>query len=841
LHAHVEGAAAESGFPDRAVDTINRPSFREGLMATATLGTVLRHLHHLGPTRAGEDVSDGQLLDRFRRGRDEAAFALLLRRHGPAVLGVCRRVLRHEQDADDAFQATFLVLVRHADSVRATDSLASWLYAVALRTARRAKLDAARRRTREQRAAAMPTQQTPAEHDCRELRALLDEEIAALPEKYRAPLVLCHLEGRTNAEAARALRLPLGSLSKLLARARGLLRGRLLRRGVALSAAGLIALLAGQAGAVPPALARATLATALGGLTGAAVAAQVAALADGVTRTLFAGKLKTRLLGLAVLALLAGGGWFALGQQTAGAPGGEAPKQHPAAAEKDPPRDKEPPRPDRMQLDEVKGRLLRRNGGSDKSEAAVAAGLAWLVKQQQEDGHWALDGPAMKNDTAGTAFGLLPLLGAGHAHADEKGPFAKNVRRGLDFLIDKQGKDGDLGGGTYAHALATVALCDAFALTGDPKLKAPAERALDYIVRGQHKQGGWRYAPRTEGDLSVTVWMVEALHAGRAAGLDVPPKTLDDALKFVALCADGRGGYTYLPGVGTASPTMTAAGLLAGSRLGTGTRDENFIAGTEALTKVPADKAESLYYLNFAAPALRQRGDVWEEWNAGVRDTLVEKQEAAGSWPAKGDPYALAGGRVMSTSLALMTLEVYYRDDLRLAAPPRELEAKEVEAVWSDLAGDDPVKVRRGVWALSGSPKAALPLLKEALTPKTLPDADERRVARLIAELDDDSFDVREKASAELEKVGTGAAAAMREALEKAPSAESRRRLEALLGKIDRGAAPEQGRALRAVEVLENVGTPEARRLLEALAKNSPHAELARAAKAALGRLDEKP
>jgi hypothetical protein len=654
--------------------------------------------------------------------------------------------------------------------------------------------------------------------------------------------VLCHLEGRTNAEAARALRLPLGSLSKVLARARGLLRGRLLRRGVALSVAGLVAVLAGQAGAVPLALARATLATALGGLTGGAVAAPVAALADGVTRTLFAGQLKTWLLGLAVLALLAGGGRFALGQRTAGAPGGEAPNQHPAAAEKDPPRDKDPPRPDRKRFEEVKRRLLRRNGGNNKSEAAVAAGLAWLVKQQQEDGHWALDGAgAMKNDTAGTAFGLLPLLGAGHTHADEKGAFAKNVRRGLDSLIDRQGKDGNLGGGMYAHALATAALCDAFALTGDPKLKAPAERALDYIAQGQNRQGGWRYVPRTDGDLSVTVWMVEALHAGRAAGLDVPPKTLDDALKFVAQCADGRGGYTYMPGAGTASPTMTAAGLLAGYRLGTGTRDENFTAGAEALTKAPADKAESLYYLNFAAPALRQRCDVWEKWNAGVRDTLIEKQEAAGSWPAKGDPYALAGGRVMSTSLALLTLEVYYRDDLRLAAPPRELEAKELEAVWSDLAGDDPVKVRRGVWALSGSPKAVLPLLKEALTQKTPPDVDKRRVARLIAELDDDSFDVREKASAELEKVGTGAAAAMREALEKDPSAESRRRLEALLGKIDRGAAPAQLRALRAVEVLENVGTPEARRLLEALAKNSPHAELARAAKAARGRLDEKP
>src|SRR5207244_4713762 len=103
-------------------------------MADATLGTVLRHLRRLGAPRPGGDLSDGQLLDAFLRRRDEAAFAALLSRHGPLVLGVCRRVLRHPQDADDAFQATFLVLVRRADSIRRHDSLASWLYGVALRT-----------------------------------------------------------------------------------------------------------------------------------------------------------------------------------------------------------------------------------------------------------------------------------------------------------------------------------------------------------------------------------------------------------------------------------------------------------------------------------------------------------------------------------------------------------------------------------------------------------------------------------------------------------------------------------------------------------------------------------
>src|SRR5262249_35104222 len=119
-------------------------------MTDATLGTVLRHLRRLGIARPGDDPSDRQLIDAFLRARDEAAFATLLSRHGPMVLGVCRRVLRHPQDADDAFQATFLVLVRRAGSIRRLDSVASWLYGVALRTARRAKLDAVRRQRREE-------------------------------------------------------------------------------------------------------------------------------------------------------------------------------------------------------------------------------------------------------------------------------------------------------------------------------------------------------------------------------------------------------------------------------------------------------------------------------------------------------------------------------------------------------------------------------------------------------------------------------------------------------------------------------------------------------------------
>jgi RNA polymerase sigma factor (sigma-70 family) len=813
-------------------------------MADATLGTVLRHLRGLGAARPGDHLSDGQLLDAFVRRRDESAFTALLSRHGSMVLGVCRRVLRQEQDADDAFQATFLALLRHGGSVRAPDSLAAWLYGAALRVAQRARLDGARRRRREERAADSPLREPDDDLDWRDLRAVLDEEIAALPEPYCAALVLCHLEGQTHVQAARRLRVAPGSMSKRLARARGLLRGRLLRRGVALSAGALLTVMAGQSGAaVPAALGRATTGTALLAVAGGGVPATVAALAQGASRSLPGGWFKSWLLGLVAVGMLIGGGittgWFTRPPTAGGAPPPPAPA---GGDEKAPPR-AEPPR-DRKDLDAVKRRMLLRGGGNAKSEAAVDAGLLWLVKQQAKDGHWALDATGgQKNDVAATAFGLLPLLGAGHTHKDDKGPFADTVRRGLDFLIARQKKDGDFGGGMYAQALASRALFQAYALTGDAKLAAPARAALDYIVKAQHEAGGWRYTPREPGDLSVTAWQVAALHDARAAGLDVPRAALDAAAKFVGSCAK-EGGYAYLPVAGvSATPTMTAVGLLAASDLGARPDEEHFRAGVRELAKTLPAKSPNTYHFHWAAEVMaRHGGDDWEGWNAKVRDGLVGRQAADGYWPAEGESFATAGGRVMVTSLALLTLEVYYRDELLFAAPSRPRTEKEVAAAWSDLAAADPVAARRAVWALAGSPREALPLLDKALAPKAAPAADEKKLTRLIADLDDDKFEVREAVTKELEGLGGAAGPALRRALKGQPSAEARRRLEALLSRLEGDrVTPERRRLLRAVEVLEHAGTPEARRLLGRVAKESPDADLAASAEAALRRLAPPP
>jgi C-terminal peptidase prc len=251
-------------------------------MAHAPRQTVLRHLRRLVGGPGAEGPTDRQLLERFVAGRDEDAFAALVRRHGPLVWGVCRGRLRHAQDAEDCFQATFLVLARKAGSVRWRESVASWLHAVAGRVAAEARARNARLRARERLGlAADPPAPEPAG---RELCAALDEELRGLPEKYRAPLLACYLEGRTTDQAARQLGWSQRTLERRLAQGRARLRARLVRRGLTLSGALLTAALSGESAraALPAGLAAATTRAALAPGVGESPAAL--ALAENVLK-----------------------------------------------------------------------------------------------------------------------------------------------------------------------------------------------------------------------------------------------------------------------------------------------------------------------------------------------------------------------------------------------------------------------------------------------------------------------------------------------------------------------------------------------------------------------------
>jgi RNA polymerase sigma factor (sigma-70 family) len=255
-------------------------------MPTDTLTPFLRHLRHAAEPAAGP--TDRHLLERFLARRDQAAFTALVRRHGPRVLAACRRVLTDSADADDAFQATFLVLVRRAGSVRWQSSVGNWLTAVAHRLAVRARADASRRRDRERRAADRTTAAGPPDLSWREACDLLHRELDRLPDRFRRPLLLCYLEGRSRDEAAAELGWSPGALKGSLERGRKLLRNRLARRGVTLAVG--LSLLGRPAAraAVPERLLDSVvqMATPSPGPAGAAVPAAVARLAHGAPATM---------------------------------------------------------------------------------------------------------------------------------------------------------------------------------------------------------------------------------------------------------------------------------------------------------------------------------------------------------------------------------------------------------------------------------------------------------------------------------------------------------------------------------------------------------------------------
>jgi RNA polymerase sigma factor (sigma-70 family) len=284
-------------------------------MPTSHLNRIVPHFRRAVLRRDGGGMTDGQLLKCFIDELDDSAFEALVHRHGPMVLGVCRRVLRNDHDAEDAYQATFLVLVRKAATIVPREMVGNWLYGVAYQTASRARAVAAKRWVRERQVEVMPETKAAAQ-DCRhELQAVLDQELSRLPAKYRIPIVLCGLEEKSHKDAARQLGWPQGTLSVRLARARKMLADRLARRGIMLSGGLMTALSPGAASAcVPHALfvGTARAAKLLSGgqvMPAGMVPAGVIALTDGVVKAMLLTRLKlaaTVLLAVAILGTGAG-------------------------------------------------------------------------------------------------------------------------------------------------------------------------------------------------------------------------------------------------------------------------------------------------------------------------------------------------------------------------------------------------------------------------------------------------------------------------------------------------------------------------------------------------------
>ncbi len=351
-------------------------------MTTTATEAVLRHIRGLMAVEHAGQVPDAELLERFTARREEAAFAALVRRHGPLVLGVCRRVLHNRHDAEDAFQAAFLALARHAGAVGRRGSVGGWLHRVAYHAAVKARARAVRREEHERRAEPRAAADPLAAVSGRELMALLDEELHRLPDAYRESLVLCYLEGKTRDEAARECGCSLGTMKRRLGRGRELLRARLSARGLALPAALLTAALAPETGSatVPVAL---TAAAVRAALANGVVPAAVAELAAGALGSAGPARLKAA----AILLLMVGAtvlGAGALVTQLASTLAAAAPAQVTAADDKAAPKPADKPPPGETRQTNVSGRVLDSDGkplaGAD---VAVCARQGMMLNSPQ--------------------------------------------------------------------------------------------------------------------------------------------------------------------------------------------------------------------------------------------------------------------------------------------------------------------------------------------------------------------------------------------------------------------------------------------------------------------------
>jgi hypothetical protein len=323
-------------------------------------------------------------------------------------------------------------------------------------------------------------------------------------------------------------------------------------------------------------------------------------------------------------------------------------------------------------------------GGSKASEQAVERALEWFAAHQHLDGHWDADGFQVhcpegtvcsgsglqaRDDCAVTALVLLTMLGAGNTH--QEGSYSNQVMAAMNWLLTQQKPDGDLRGEgrMYSHGIATLALSEAYGMTGDPKLRDPVERAVRYIVTAQHPvSGGWRYLPGQYGDTSIFGWQLLALKSAGLAGVPVPDTTWQKSRGWLTLVGSGRhkGLAAYLPNE-PPTPAMTAEALACRQFLGTPATDPAVREAADYLMMyLPQWNRLNYYYWYYGTIASYQTGgDHWERWNAALRDLLINHQRRdgheAGSWDPTGDPWGREGGRVYTTALATLCLEVYYR------------------------------------------------------------------------------------------------------------------------------------------------------------------------------------
>jgi RNA polymerase sigma factor (sigma-70 family) len=778
-----------------------------------------------GP-QALEAASDHDLLNRFAAVRDQDAFAELVRRHGAMLLRLCRRVLHHGQDAEDVCQAAFLLLAQQAGSPRWHASVNGWLFQVAYRLSLEARTAATRRSRHEARAKPATPCEPLDEVTFRELQAIFDDELSRLPEKYRAPILLCCLEGRTREEAARCLGWSLPTVKDRLEQGRERLRARLAQRGLPLGTALLSTWLLGsaapaaQAGVLLPFKAHTTATAALAIATGKArlvdyLPARLAFIAQGATTTML-----TRTLIAAASALLL----FGLGAAgiVAAVQGNSFPMPAPVPASvtvtgtpAQPPQPQPVPLPAVLPLGGHRGAVravaLDQSGkmlatvGVDKTVRVWD--LATGLERQR------LDLPGEAGSVAFSADGKkLAALSGGPDGA----LIVWDPDSGKQLWRSGPGPKGDVTSGAVAFAPGGNVLA-AQLDGGTVMFDVPSGKMLSRIrLQGDRDPPALAFSPAgdslaiLDGDGALVL-----MHArdGRLLA-KLPARQPILALAYVAdgkvAAADGGRHVRIVdPAIGKDEAPLQGPDLV---NLVTATADGKWIA-----TAGPSGAVL-----------------LW--------DMAARKQERR--FMVQGTIHALAlgsGGKLLATAGDDGAMVWDLTRDEKPLPKDLKLTAKELEVAWSDLASDEGAKAYAAARLLRADPARALPFLESHLKPPIEKPSPEK-LKQLITDMGAAQFKKRDAATKELVKLGALAEPALRAALADNPVLEVKNRLERLLKLLDGDGKPltlDQQREVRAIRVLERIEGTQAQQMLQALTQESPGWWVRQEAQAALKRLGQ--
>ncbi len=321
--------------------------------------------------------------------------------------------------------------------------------------------------------------------------------------------------------------------------------------------------------------------------------------------------------------------------------------------------------------------LLAIYGGTQETEDAVELGLQWLKAQQQRNGSWSLRGPyndggTSENNCAATAMALIAFMGAGSTHLD--GPYAKEVDRGIKWLVGQQDRNGFMAKTArdhermYAQAQAMIAICELYGMTQDSWLRRPSELAVEFATESQAAEGGWRYEPGFDSDTSVTGWFLMGLKSAQSAGIPVKQKVFYGVIRFLDSVQSYDGAAYGYQQRREASPAMTAEGLLCRQYLGWEKNVPAMRLGLETLVDghMMSLSDRDVYYWYYATQALHHYGGpMWKRWNAVMSQELpraqVKQGAEKGSWSPQQDDWGGTAGRLYTTCLSIYCLEVYYR------------------------------------------------------------------------------------------------------------------------------------------------------------------------------------